>query len=62
MYKSTNNGISILHIVGIVFIILKLFGAIDWAWWWILAPFWFPLAIIAIFLITAAIIGVLELD
>jgi hypothetical protein len=28
----------------IVFVILKWCGAIDWSWWWVLAPFWIPLA------------------
>lgn len=29
---------------GLVFITLKLTGFIDWSWWWVLAPFWVPVA------------------
>lgn len=36
---------AILGAVGIVFIILKMVGAISWPWLWVLAPFWLPLAI-----------------
>ena len=25
---------------GIVFLILKLCGTIEWSWWWVAAPFW----------------------
>ena len=28
--------------LGIVFIVLKLVGVIDWSWFWVLAPFWIP--------------------
>lgn len=27
-------------ILGLIFIVLKLCGTIDWSWWWVLAPFW----------------------
>lgn len=27
-------------IIGLVFIALKLTGAIDWSWVWVLSPFW----------------------
>lgn len=26
------------------FIILKLFGEVDWSWWWVFAPLWMPAA------------------
>jgi hypothetical protein len=35
-----------VNTLGIVFIILKLVGLINWSWWWILCPFWIQLAII----------------
>ena len=34
------SGTSVLTVIGIVFIILKLVGALTWSWWWVLAPFW----------------------
>ena len=27
-------------VLGVVFIILKLTGYIDWSWWWVTAPIW----------------------
>ena len=38
--QGKSNGIGILGILGIVFIVLKLTGYIDWSWWWVTAPFW----------------------
>jgi len=37
---SASSGISIIGLLGVVFIVLKLTGNIDWSWWWVLAPFW----------------------
>lgn len=31
----------------LIFMTLKLCGVIDWSWWWVFAPFWIPLAILA---------------
>lgn len=53
----TNQGPSVLSILGISFIILKLTGVIDWSWWWVTAPFWGPLALV-IGLVTIALIVV----
>lgn len=38
----------ILGILGLIFITLKLTGYIAWSWWWVLSPFWLPLAIVLI--------------
>lgn len=55
--RSGGSGIgSIGTILGIVFIVLKLTGVISWSWVWVLAPFWIPLALVA--LIVAIIIVV----
>lgn len=32
---------SLLSILGVVFVVLKLVGTIDWSWWWVLSPFIF---------------------
>lgn len=48
----------IFSILGVLFIGLKLTGFIDWSWWWVLAPFWGPFALlIAVVLICALIAG-----
>lgn len=36
-----------LGILGLIFITLKLTDYIDWSWWWVLAPIWIPLAVVA---------------
>lgn len=48
-------GIGILGLLGIVFVVLKLCKVIDWAWIWVLAPFWIEL-IISIIVIVAYVI------
>lgn len=51
--------IGFFGLLGLVFIVLKLVGYIDWAWIWVLAPLWggFILAVILILFI-AAVAGV----
>jgi hypothetical protein len=48
-------GLSVCDVLGIVFIVLKLVGVISWSWWWVLAPFWIPLAIVILCAIILAI-------
>ena len=38
-------------ILGILFIVLKLCGVIDWAWVWVLAPFWISAIIVILTLV-----------
>lgn len=35
----------------LIFMILKLTGQITWSWWWVTAPLWIPLGMIAIVLL-----------
>lgn len=32
----------------IAFIVLKLCNVITWSWWWVLAPIWIPVTIVAL--------------
>lgn len=41
----THHTFPIASVLGVAFIILKLTGVIAWSWWWVLAPFWIPLAL-----------------
>ncbi len=54
---SQSGGISFLGLLTIVFITLKLVGVISWSWWWVLSPFWLPLAIVALIYIIASVIA-----
>lgn len=42
--KTGSGGLGVCSVVGIVFIILKLVGVIDWSWVWVLSPFWIGIA------------------
>lgn len=48
---------NVIHILGIVFIVLKLTNYIDWSWWWVTAPFW---GLFIFGFIYGFVIGVLE--
>lgn len=51
----SNGGIGFLGLLGIVFIVLKLVGIINWSWIWVLAPIWVPATLIISILLGAAI-------
>lgn len=53
--NATGNGLGFGSVLGIVFIVLKLCGVIDWSWWWVLCPFWLPIALIG-FIVTIGLI------
>ena len=55
-------GTGTAELIGVVLVILKLLGQINWSWWWITLPFWggFVLGII-IFLFIIFMYGALRL-
>lgn len=53
---ATSSGVSTLGLLGVLFVGLKLTGFIDWSWWWVTAPFWGGLAIVAVILIVVGIL------
>lgn len=44
-----------LSLLTILFIGLKLSNNIEWSWWWVLAPMWFPVVIV---ILLAAMAGI----
>ena len=56
--SSRSGGIGFLGFLAIVFITLKLTNYIAWSWWWVLAPLWFPAAVVGIVLLFALLIGI----
>lgn len=38
--NTTGGGLGLGGVLGVIFIVLKLVGVIDWSWWWVLSPFW----------------------
>ena len=41
----------------VVFVVLKLFGAITWSWWWIISPLWIPVVITILFIVIGFLFG-----
>ncbi len=54
--------VSVPSLLTIVFVVLKLTGAISWSWLWVLAPTWIPLAIVVIVLIVGLCIIAAVID
>lgn len=50
---TTTTSFPVLGILGLIFITLKLTGHIAWSWWWVLAPFWAPLAVVLVITVIA---------
>lgn len=46
--KKTSSGLGLLDVLVVIFIVLKLLGAITWSWVWVLSPIWIQLVIVAI--------------
>lgn len=44
---SAGGGITLSGLVFIVFLVLKLCNVINWSWWWVTAPLWIPVALVA---------------
>ena len=55
---------SFCALLTLIFVIAKLFKAIDWSWWWVFSPLWIPASLIIgfliIMLIVAGIIAVVD--
>ena len=52
--EQTSGGVSTLGVIQIVFIILKLVGAVDWSWGIVLIPLWISLGATVIVLLALA--------
>jgi len=46
-----DKGLGLFDVIGIVFIILKLIGQIDWSWVWVLSPFWIQILLVIVIFI-----------
>ena len=44
MDNSSSKGMGIIGVLQIIFIVLKLIGAINWSWWLVLIPLWIDIA------------------
>lgn len=44
--NASSGGIGFAGLLTVLFIGLKLTGAITWSWWWVLSPLWLGWAIV----------------
>lgn len=62
--NNSSSGIGAISALGIVFIVLKLTGHIDWSWWYVTLPFWGGIVLFLIIggivLLTVFIISVIK--
>lgn len=42
----SGGGMGLFGAMFLLFLGLKLAGAIDWSWWWVTAPLWAPLTLL----------------
>ncbi len=60
--KTVRAGTGPLFLLFLTFLVLKLTDVITWSWWWITAPLWAPLALVAaIFVVLFVVYSVSEL-
>lgn len=52
----SSGGIGFLGALFLVFLVLKLTNVINWSWWWVTAPLWMPLALLAFIVFLAFVI------
>lgn len=45
MENKRRSGVSLLSLLGVLFIGLKLTNYVTWSWWLVLSPLWVPIAI-----------------
>lgn len=51
----TSGGVGFTGLLFITFLVLKLTNVIDWSWWWVTAPLWGGVALVAAFFIILGI-------
>ncbi len=56
--NSSNTGIGCLMVIQIIFIILKLVGAIQWSWWWVMSPLILKGTVILFFIIIVGLYAI----
>lgn len=54
--NTTAGAIGFCGLLAVAFIVLKLTGAINWNWLWVLAPIWIPTAITLAIIVTVLIV------
>ena len=56
--SSGTGGVGFFGLLTIAFIVLKLIGAIEWSWWWVLSPLWIPVTAVIVTYLLIVIIAI----
>ena len=51
-----SGGIGLAGILTIIFVLCKIFGVIDWSWWWVFSPLWISALVVLFFLFIGLIV------
>lgn len=46
--ENSSSGIGIGTVLFLIFLVLKLIGAISWSWWWVFSPIWIPILLVVV--------------
>jgi hypothetical protein len=46
--NNSGGGIGLLGAFFLVLFVLKIIGTLTWSWWWVTAPLWGPLGLVAL--------------
>ncbi len=53
--------VGLCSLLFLVFVVMRLTGHIDWAWYWIAAPLWIPATFVAIMIVLVGLAGAVVL-
>lgn len=56
MTRNSNDGLGVLSVLQIVFIVLKLCKVIDWSWLWVMSPTWISVILVIVIVIFIRIV------
>lgn len=56
--NTSSGGIGLFGMTFIVFLVLKLCKVITWSWWYVTAPLWIPLSVLAICLLAFGLFAI----
>jgi hypothetical protein len=56
--RSPGGCTSLLLLLFLVFLVLRLAGAVAWSWWWVASPLWLPAALVLVTFVVLGFMGV----
>lgn len=63
MKKQKEGGVNIgvVGLLGVVFVILKLLGFINWSWWLVTLPFWGGIVLVLLVIVMVYLFGLIKI-